>query len=386
MTITSKNKKPKTINFQIRKSPYFEASQRYGCKVYTTYNNMYLPMGYQDMVSAYWHLKKGVTLWDVGAERQVEITGPDAFKFLQHLTPRNLTKFEIGQCKYITLTNPDGGILNDPVALRLGENHFWLSIADRDIWLWAKGLAQGLQMQVTIQEPDVSPLAVQGPLSFDVVADLFGNWVREMPYFRFRETEIEGIPIVLARTGWSKQGGYEFYLRDGKKGDRLWEIVMEAGKPYGIQPGTPSYIERVESGLLNYWQDITDQTNPYEVGLGKLVSLKQEVNFVGKKALKKIKEKGLKRKLVGIYIHSDPLSQIAQPWAIESDGEHVGEITSAIYSPDLDKNIGFAMVNIDSAKTGTKLTIKIDQELVDATVTSYPFIDNTEKVWAGVSR
>ena len=347
---------------------------------------MYLPMGYQGMVNDYWYLKKGVTLWDVGAERQVEITGPDAFKFLQNLTPRNLTNFDIGQCKYVTLTNPDGGILNDPVALRLAKNHFWLSIADRDIWLWAKGLAQGLQMQVTIQEPDASPLAIQGPLSFNVVADLFGNWVREMPYFRFRETEIEGIPIVLARTGWSKQGGYELYLRDGKKGDRLWELVMEAGKPYDIQPGTPSYIERVESGLLNYWQDITDQTNPFEVGLGKLVSLKQEVDYVGKEALKKIKSDGIKRKLVGIYIHSKPLSQNAQPWAIECNGEHVGEITSAIYSPDLDKNIGFAMVDIQCGKPGTKLAIKIDKEKVDATVTSYPFIDNSEKVWAGVIR
>ena len=347
---------------------------------------MYLPMGYQGMVNDYWYLKKGVTLWDVGAERQVEITGPDAFKFLQNLTPRNLTNFDIGQCKYVTLTNPDGGILNDPVALRLAKNHFWLSIADRDIWLWAKGLAQGLQMQVTIQEPDASPLAIQGPLSFNVVADLFGNWVREMPYFRFRETEIEGIPIVLARTGWSKQGGYELYLRDGKKGDRLWELVMEAGKPYDIQPGTPSYIERVESGLLNFWQGITDQTNPFEGGLGKLVSLKQEVDYVGKEALKKIKSDGIKRKLVGIYIHSKPLSQNAQPWAIECNGEHVGEITSAIYSPDLDKNIGFAMVDIQCGKPGTKLAIKIDKEKVDATVTSYPFIDNSEKVWAGVIR
>jgi aminomethyltransferase len=345
---------------------------------------MYLPLVYQDLVSDYWHIKKGVTLWDVGCQRQVEITGPDAFKFLQHLTPRNLTNFKVGQCKYAALTTEDGGILNDPVVLRLGENHFWLSIADRDVLLWAKGLAVGFQMQVDIQEPDVSPLAVQGPKSFDVMADLFGDWVRKLRYFWFREMEFRGMPLVVARSGWSKQGGYELYLRDGSYGDQLWEIVIEAGRPYNIKPATPSSIERVESGLLNYWDDMTEDNNPYEVGLGKFVDLDQEVDFIGKEALKKIKASGIKRKLVGLEIHSEPLSQQAQPWLIECNGRPVGAITSAVYSPDLDKNIAFALVAVECTDVGTQLVVDMGQKKVGATITSLPFIDNREKVWSGI--
>lgn len=380
----SQSKKPRLYSYRIRKSPYFEATERYGCRAYTTYNNMYLPLVYQDLVSDYWHIKKGVTLWDVGCQRQVEITGPDAFNFLQHLTPRNLTNFKVGQCKYVFLSTENGGILNDPVALRLAENHFWLSIADRDVWLWAKGLAVGMQMQVTIQEPDVSPLAVQGPKSFDVVADLFGDWIRKLRYFWFQETELEGIPLVLARSGWSKQGGYELYLRDGSFGDRLWEIMMEAGKPYDIQPATPSWIERIESGLLNYWDDMDDNNNPYEVGLGKFVDLDQEVNFIGKEALKKIKAAGIKRKLVGLEIHADPLLGQPEPWAIECNGRPVGAVTSAVYSPDLAKNIALAMVDLECTDVGTQLLLDMGEKKVAATITPLPFIDNRAKVWSGI--
>ena len=379
------SKKPRLYSYRIRKSPYFEATERYGCRAYTTYNNMYLPLVYQDLVSDYWHIKKGVTLWDVGCQRQVEITGPDAFTFLRHLTPRNLTNFEVGQCKYIALTTENGGILNDPVALRLGENHFWLSIADRDIWLWARGLALGKQLQVTIQEPDVSPLAVQGPNSFDVVAALFGDWIRKLKYFAFQETELLGIPLVLARSGWSKQGGYELYLRDGRHGDRLWEIVMEAGRPYDIQPATPSWIERIESGLLNYWEDVDESTNPYEVGLGKFVDLDQDVNFLGKEALKQIKAAGIKRKLVGLEIHSEPMSQQAQPWTVEWAGQFAGAITSAVFSPDLEKNIALAMVTIAAAGVGTEVVVDLGHDKVPGTITPLPFIDNQAKVFRGLT-
>jgi glycine cleavage system aminomethyltransferase T len=377
-------KKPKLYSYRIRKSPYFEATQRYGCKSYTPYNNMYLPLVYEDLLSDYWYLKNGVTLWDVGCQRQVEITGQDAFEFLRHLTPRNLSKFQVGQCYYLPLTTQEGGILNDPVALRLGENHFWLSVADREIRIWAKGFAAGMKMQVNIQEPDVSPLAVQGPKSFDVVADLFGDWVRTLKYFWFKETELNGIPLVLARTGWSKQGGYELFLRDGKYGDQLWETVMEAGEKSGIKPGTPCWIERIESGLLNYWEDVSESTNPFEVGLGKFVDLDQEVYFIGKDALKKIKAEGIKRKLVGLILHSEPLSQSAEFWSIESGGRTVGTITSAVYSPDLDKNIAFGLVSIECSYVGTPLVVDLGDKKVDATVTTLPFIDNRKKYLTGL--
>ena len=257
-------------------------------------------------------------------------------------------------------------------------------MADRDILLWAKGLAVGFKMQVTIQEPDVSPLAVQGPKSFDVVADLFGDWVRKLKYFWFKETNLDGIPLVLARTGWSKQGGYELFLRDGSYGDQLWEIVMEAGKPYNIKPGTPCWIERIESGLLNYWEDINDSTNPYEVGLGKFVDLDQDVDFIGKDALKKIKAAGIKRKLVGLEIHTEPLSRTPEFWSVECNNQPVGAITSAVYSPDLDKNIAFAMVGIECAEVGTQLVVDMGQKKAGATIASLPFIDNRAKVWSGI--
>jgi glycine cleavage system aminomethyltransferase T len=324
-------------------------------------------------------------LWDVGCQRQVEITGPDASRFIQTLTARDLSDFRIGQCKYVLLSNNEGGIFNDPVALRLGENHYWLSVADRDVWSWAKGLAIGLKMQVSIQEPDVSPLAVQGPKSFDVVADLFGDWIRELKYFWSRETELEGIPLVLTRTGWSKQGGYELYLRDGRFGDQLWETVMEAGRPYDMKPATPSSIERVEGGLLNYWEDITDQTNPYEVGMGKFVAIDQDFDFIGKQALIKIKEAGITRKLVGLEIHSEPLARLAESWPVECDGRQVGEITSAVYSPDLDKNIAIAMVGIESSELGAQLLIDMGEGKTEATVSSMPFIDNRAKYLHGAA-
>jgi aminomethyltransferase len=379
------NKKPRLYSFRVRKSPYYEATVRYGCKSYTPYNNMYLPLVYEDLVSDYWHIKNGVTLWDVGCQRQVEITGPDASRFIQTLTARDLSDFRIGQCKYVLLSNNEGGIFNDPVALRLGENHYWLSVADRDVWSWAKGLAIGLKMQVSIQEPDVSPLAVQGPKSFDVVADLFGDWIRELKYFWSRETELEGIPLVLTRTGWSKQGGYELYLRDGRFGDQLWETVMEAGRPYDMKPATPSSIERVEGGLLNYWEDITDQTNPYEVGMGKFVAIDQDFDFIGKQALIKIREAGVKRKLVGLEIHSEPLARLAESWPVECDGRQVGEITSAVYSPDLDKNIAIAMVGIESSELGAQLLIDMGEGKTEATVSSMPFIDNRAKYLHGAA-
>jgi aminomethyltransferase len=268
----------------------------------------------------------------------------------------------------------------------VAENQYWLSVADRDVWSWTKGLAIGLNMQVDIQEPDVSPLAVQGPKSFDVVADLFGDWVREMKYFWSRETELEGIPLVLTRTGWSKQGGYELYLRDGSYGDRLWETVMEAGKPHDIKPATPSSIERVEGGLLNYWEDMTDETNPFEIGMGKFVALDEDFDFIGKQALKKIKEAGVKRKLVGLEIHSEPLARLAERWPVKLDGHRLGEITSAVYSPDLEKNIAFAMVDIECPDVGARVAIDMGEGDTQATVSSIPFIDSREKVWHGAKK
>src|SRR3990172_7305885 len=256
---------------RLRRSPFFEATRRHGARRYTVYNHMFLPTCYDDLEAEYWKLLRGVTLWDVSVERQVEITGPDAFTFTNRLTPRDLAKCAVGQGKYVVLTAEDGGIINDPVLLRLGENHFWLALADSDVLLWARGVALKAGLRVTITEPDVSPVQVQGPKAKEVVGSLFGAAPLALKYYWFLETSLDGIPVVVTRTGWSAEVGYEIYLREGSRGDELWERIMEAGQPHQIRPTGPSDIRRIEGGILNWGVDMTLQNNVYEVGLERLV-------------------------------------------------------------------------------------------------------------------
>ena len=365
------------FNSRIRRSPYFAATRRYGAKAYSTYNHMFLPTYYEDPVADYWKLINDVALWDVGVERQVEITGPDAFAFTNLLTSRDLTQCAVGQCKYVVITAEDGGIINDPVLLRLGENHFWLSLSDSDVLLWAKGLAVHAGMDVQVREPDVSPVQLQGPKSKQVTQALFDDRVRELAYYEFVETELNGMPVVVARTGWTAEVGYEIYLRDGSRGDELWETVMVAGKPYNIAPTGPSHIRRMEAGILNYGNDITLEDNPYQVGIGWLVDLDQEADFVGKAALKRIKAEGVTRKLVGVEIQgSQPLEPNQEPsWPVSRDGKRIGDLRSFVFSPRLQKTIGYAMVSIEHSNLGTQLTLETSSGEAEATVVKKPFMD-----------
>ena len=360
---------------RLRRSPFFDATLRHGCRGYTVYNHMFLPIRYTDLKDEHERLLNDVTVWDVSVERQVEITGPDGLAFTNLLTPRDLNKCKVGQGKYVIITDEDGGIINDPVLLRLGKNHFWLALADSDVLLWAKGIAYQSGMDVTIREPDVSPMQIQGPKSKEVVSALFGPAVLDLKYYYFLETELDGIPVVVTRTGWSGEIGYEVYLRDGSKGDELWERVMEAGKPYNIAPTGPSDIRRIEAGILNHGIDITLDDNPYEVGLDWLVDLEQEADFVGKDALTKIKAKGVSRKLVGVELAGDRLDLNATRWPVSVRGNPVGYVTSAVYSPRIGKNIGYAMVPTEHADLGTTLTATVPQGDVDITVVKKPFID-----------
>jgi aminomethyltransferase len=310
----------------------------------------------------------------------VEITGPDGFAFTNLLTPRDLTKCKVGQGKYVIITADDGGIINDPVLLRLGENHFWLALADSDVLLWAKGIAYNSGMDVQIREPDVSPMQIQGPKSKLVVQSLFGDEVLELPYYYFLERDLDGIPVIVTRTGWTGEVGFEIYLRDGSCGEELWDRVMAAGEPYNISATGPSDIRRIEAGILNYGIDLTLDTNPYEAGLGWLVDLEQEADFVGKEALKRIKANGAKRKLVGVEIAGDPLDLNMTSWSVSVDGREVGRVTSAVYSPRLEKNIGYAMVPIESSKTGSTLTVATPAGDRQATVVPKPFVDPKKEV------
>lgn len=361
---------------QIRKSPYFDATVRWGAKGFSVYNHMYIPRDFGDPEQNFWNLVNDAILCDVAVERQVEITGPDAARFVQMLTPRDLSKMKVGQCKYILITNAEGGILNDPILLRLAENHFWISLADSDILLWAQGVAVHSGLDVQICEPDVSPLQLQGPKSGLVMQALFGEDILDLKYYWLRELELDGIPLIVSRTGWSSELGYELYLRDGSKGDALWERIMAAGMEFGLKPGHTSSIRRIEGGMLSYHADADIKTNPYELGLDRLVNLDMEADFIGKAALRRIRDQGVTRMQVGLIIEADPL---AGPntifWQINRGGEAIGKVTSAIYSPRLERNIALAMVDVDHAQIGTQVEVALPSGPTIATVVERPFFD-----------
>jgi glycine cleavage system aminomethyltransferase T len=366
---------------RLRRTPFFEATQRWGAKGYTVYNHTLFPIRFDELEAEYWHLLNHVTLWDVSVERQVEITGPDAFRFTNMLTPRDLSKCAVGQGKYVLITAPDGGIVNDPVLMRLGENHFWLALADSDVLLYATGLAAFLDMDVELREPDVSPLQIQGPKSKDVVQALFGDEVTGLKYYWFIETDLDGIPVVVTRTGWTGEVGYEVYLRDGSRGTDLWERIMSAGLPFDIRPTGPSDIRRVEAGILNYGADMTLENNPYQVGLERLVDAGKGQDYMGKEALARIASQGVDRKLVGVQIDGDRLPFNDRKWLVRDDaGQAVGNVTSALYSPRLEMNIGYAWLPVDRAGLGTKLTIETPAGDAAATVVPVPFVDPTKEI------
>ncbi len=370
---------------QIRKSPYFDATVRWGAKGFSVYNHMYIPRDFGDPEQNFWNLVNAAILCDVAVERQVEVTGPDAAAFVQMLTPRDLSKMAVGQCKYILITNADGGLLNDPILLRLAENHFWISLADSDILLWAQGVAVHSGLDVSICEPDVSPLQLQGPNSGEIMKALFGESIGDLRYYWLRELELEGIPLLVSRTGWSSELGYEIYLRDGAYGSALWERIMAAGAAFGLKPGHTSSIRRIEGGMLSYHADADIHTNPFELGLDRLVNLDIEANFIGKSALRRIKSKGVERKQVGLILDGAPLSgPNTSFWTITYKEETIGKVTSAVFSPRLQKNIALAMVSVDHIALGTELRVLVGTQQRSAFVVERPFFDPKKKITAGL--
>lgn len=376
----------KTFGFgtQIRKSPYFDATVRWGATDFSVYNHMYIPRSFGNPEQNFWHLVNDAILCDVAVERQVEITGPDAAQFTQLLTPRNLSECAVGQCKYVLITNADGGIINDPVLLRLAEDRFWLSLADSDVLLWALGVATHSGLQIKISEPDVSPLQLQGPKSGDIMEALFGARIRDLKYYWFDHFELDGIPLVISRTGWSSELGYEIYLLDGGQGDALWEKLMAVGEPLGLKPGHTSSIRRIEGGMLSYHADMDDETNPFELGLDRLVDLEMPADFIGKAALRDIKQSGVARSQVGLVIEGEPLpGPNTEFWLVTADNTAVGKVTSAVYSPRLKQNIALAMISTDSAEVGTKFIVEMSGERRSATIVPKPFYDPKKRITSG---
>ena len=361
---------------QVRKSPYSDAALRWGAKGFSVYNHMYIPRDFGDPRQNFWYLVNDAILCDVSVERQVQIKGPDAAKFTQFLCCRDLSKCQVGQCKYVLITDQDGGIINDPILLKLAEDHFWLSIADSDVLLWARGVAVNSGMDVDISEPDVSPLQLQGPKSRDVLRAAFGDAPAELKYYRFMEFDWDGVPLIISRTGWSSELGYEIFLRDGTQGEKLWEHLMAVGGPLGLKPGHTSSIRRIEAGMLSYHADMTLANNPYEMGMGRLVDLDMEADFISKAALTLIKERGVSQQLVGLEIDGAPfVGSNDFFWPVLKEGVKVGTVTSAIYSPRLQKNIALAMLSIDYTASGRALQVDRLSETRACTVVPIPFYD-----------
>ena len=368
---------------QVRKSPFSDAALRWGASGFSVYNHMYIPRDFGDPVQNFWNLVNEAILCDVAVERQVEITGPDAARFTQFLCCRDLSSCEVGQCKYVLITDQDGGIINDPILLKLAEDHFWLSIADSDVLLWARGVAATAGMDVQIREPDVSPLQLQGPNSRDILRAAFGDAPAELKYYRFIEYDWNGVPLVISRTGWSSELGYEIFLRDGARGDELWDYLMEVGAPMGLHPGHTSSIRRIEAAMLSYHADMTLDNNPFELGMERLVDLDMEADFVSKAALRKISETGVSIRQVGLEFDGLPLAgSNDEPWPITVNGRNVGKVTSAVYSPRLEKNIALALMNVDQADIGTKAIIEKAGDPRHCTVVPKPFYDPKKSIAA----
>jgi aminomethyltransferase len=342
---------------------------------------MFMPTSYDvDPELEFSSVINHVQVWDVGCERQVQITGPDTMQMAQLMTSRNLSSCEVGPCKYLIITDEDGGIINDPVMVRLGDQHVWFSLADSDMLLWAKGIAAGNKLNVEINEPDVSPLQVQGPKSRDLMRDVFGVWVDRLKFYRMQETELDGMPLVVARSGYSKELCYEIYLRDGQYGDKLWERLFDAGQAYHVTPGAPSQILRVEGGLLSYGTDMSLDNNPYEINMGWTVDLEQVPDFIGKKALARLSKAGVTRRLLGAVLEGEKMTTFNEDrWPVFVGDTPAGHLTTCVYSPRMDQNLGFIMAKAEYANAGQIVDIRSPFGSIKATLCELPFIKDRKK-------
>ena len=373
------NLKQDGLNFsrRLRRTPFTSSVEKYGVKGFSVVNHALLPKAFSRSIEEdYWHLRSAVQIWDVGVQRQVEIMGPDASKFVQYMTPRSLEKMKVGNCYYIPLIDENGGMVNDPVLLKHSETHYWLSIADSDVLLWAKGLAIGLKFNVSIKEPDVWPLAIQGPLAKDLLSEVFGDFINDIKFFKFSKIQFEGSTQIIARSGYSKQDGFEIYLQGFDLGERLWELLWEKGEKYNIAPGCPNLIDRIEAGLLSYGNEITLDTSPLEVGMEGFCNSDFSHDFVGKPALRELQEKGVIKKIKGIIFDVPPCPPCTQPWTLFNEKKmKIGQITSAVFSPRIRKNIGLGLVNKPFWKYDTNVFIEIpkSKSLAKGIVSSLPF-------------
>jgi glycine cleavage system aminomethyltransferase T len=366
-----------------RRTPYYEATQRHGPKGFTVYNHMYFPIRFDTFEAEFDALLNDVTIWDVAVERCLEISGPDGFRFAQLLTPRDLSKCAIGQAKYVLICDSDGGIVNDPVLTRMDENTFWFALASSDALLFARGLKNAYpELDVTIREADVAPLQVQGPKSRNLIRDLVGESILDLKYYWWRRAEIRGIPVIITRTGWTSEVGYEIYLLDASRGTELWDTLIEVGAPYNVRPTGPSDIRRIEGAIFNWGADMTYENNAFELGLDRLVDfgLADEAS-ISIAALRRIREAGVSRRIVGVELDGGPFPELNNTkWPARDGDVVVGKVTSAIYSPRLERNIGYCWVPVELARDGTRLEVDTEWGVRAATLVPMPFVDPEKRI------
>tara|TARA_R110002096_G_scaffold22170_11_gene71626 strand:+ start:7927 stop:9060 length:1134 start_codon:yes stop_codon:yes gene_type:complete len=365
---------------RLRATPFTARVTELGVSGYTVYNHMLLPTMFKGLREDYVHLKKYAQIWDVAGERQVEIAGPDAHKLACMISARDLSNAQVGRCYYAPICDQHGKMINDPVALRLADDKYWFSIADSDLLLWVQGIALGMDLDVEICEPDVSPLAVQGPMAEDLLVEVFGESIRDIKFFRFAGFPFKGRVLNIARSGWSKQGGFEIYLDDSSLGDDLWDTIWAKGEKYNLRPGCPNLIERIESGLLSYGNDMNREDTPLEIGLEKFIKLDGEADFIGKAALIAQRDAGITKRLMGIEMDGDEMTPVSMPEAVTVNDQQVGILTSAVYSPDSEANIGFTMIAVEHAHDGAEVVVNSAQGVRKGVICEIPVL------WSRVQR
>lgn len=362
-----------SISRRTRSTPFSSRVEADGVQSFTVYNHMLLPTSFRGVEEDYWHLRRAVQLWDVACERQVEIAGPDAARLAQLITVRDLRTFAVGRCGYAPIVDDDGLLINDPIVLRVAEDRFWFSVADSDVVLWAGGLARGLGLDVEVKEPDVWPLGIQGPRAEDVATTVFGGSVRDIKFFRFAEVTFQGHRMLMARSGWSAQGGFEIYVDDAEVGGALYDAIMTAGQAHDIGPGCPNQIERIEAGLLSYGNDVTRADTALEAGLDRYCSLDAPIEAIGIDALRRQRAEGVRRRICGLVIDGEPVSGQRMPWDASANGQSIGIVTSSAWSPRLSTNVALAMISVDHTTIGAQFVVATPDGERVARVTDVPF-------------
>ena len=383
------------ISTRIRKSPYWHLSMEAGCWRAEVYNRVYHPRGYvrnEDggAMVEYEALVNDVTMWNVAVERQIRVEGPDAEAFVDYVITRDATKIPPMRARYVILCNEEGGILNDPVLLRLSDDEFWFSVSDSDLMLWLQGVNVGKRFDVTIGEIDVCPVQIQGPKSIDLMTDLIGPDAAEIPSYGLWSGTVAGCDVMVSQTGFTGEKGYEIYLRDATlHAETLWNAVLEAGKEHGLAVIAPAHHRRVAAGILSWGQDMDSETLPFQVNLGYQVPRTKAGDYVGRQALEAARA-GLEagsppwsQRLVGLVLGGKPIDDYAPDfWLVlgATGDDPVGYVTSPWYSPELETNIAMAYVPNALSELGTVLRVQLPDryadtpgEPVDAEVVDMPF-------------